>query len=250
MKKQIITILAICTLLFGIFIGNIFDIPKDAYAEETVKNTITVKGTATVTATPSLAYVHIGVTTFNADAVKAQQENATKMTNVMAALKKLGIADKDIKTSAYTIYPQYEWVQETPERGKSVITGYNVNNSIQVTVKDLSKVSKVLDTTVAEGVNSASSIVYSISEEEKDALYLEALKKATIKAKDKASTLASIYNININKPSQIVEEYNSYPITYDYKEMLMAADAARAVATPVSAGEITVGASVNVSYTY
>ena len=64
MKKQIITILAICTLLFGIFIGNIFDIPKDAYAEETVKNTITVKGTATVTATPSLAYVHIGVTTF------------------------------------------------------------------------------------------------------------------------------------------------------------------------------------------
>ena len=195
MQKRVVLILFALMLIFGVFIGSIFDIPKTAYAEEdkSLSNTISVKGTATVKTSPSLAYIHIGVTTFNKDAGKAQQENASKMTNIISALKKMGIADNNIKTTSYTLSPKYDWIQDSTGNGKSVLTGYNVNNSIQVTLKELTKVSKVLDVSVDHGVNKASSLVYGISDEERDELYIKALKIAAMKAKDKASALASVY---------------------------------------------------------
>jgi len=214
MNKKVILIMFALMLIFGVFIGSVFDIPRTAYAEEQnpLANTISVQGTATVKASPSLAYIHIGVSTFNKDATKAQQENASKMTTVISSLKKIGIADNNIKTTSYTLSPKYDWIQDSTGNGKSVLTGYNVNNSIQVTLKDLTQVSKVLDISVEQGVNEASSIVYDLSDEEREDLYIKALKIAAVKAKDKASALASVYNITLGKPGSLTVEFekNSY----------------------------------------
>ena len=179
MKKKAISILFVLMLVSGILIGSAFDIPDTVYAEEkTYINSINVKGTAMVKTSPSLAHVHIGVTTFNKDASKAQQDNATKMNNVISALKKLNIDEDDIKTTSYTISPRYDWEQDARGNSKSVVSGYNVNNSIQVTTKDLVKVSKILDVSVEHGINQASSIQYGISDKERDALYIQAIKAA------------------------------------------------------------------------
>ncbi len=249
MKKKAISIVFVLMLVSGIFIGSAFDIPKTVYAEEKPYiNSINVKGTATVKTSPSLAHVHIGVITFNKDASKAQQDNAAKMNNVISALKKLNIDGDDIKTTSYTISPRYEWEQDSKGNRKSVLTGYNVNNSIEVTTKDLTKVSKILDVSVEQGVNQASSIRYGISDAERDALYIQALKAAAEQAKEKAAALASVYNVTIGKPHQVTEDYNYYPVTYSKERISF--DTASEVSTPISAGEIVIEASVTASYGY
>ncbi|NCB45295.1 MAG: DUF541 domain-containing protein, partial [Clostridia bacterium] len=126
-----------------------------AFSAEQVKErkTISVQGSSSVTAAPTIAYVSIGVTTFNKNAATAQSENAAKMDRVYKTLASLGIKKEKIKTVNYNISPRYDY-----KNNVATLTGYNVINSIRVTVMDLKKVSDVLDMTVKEGVNQSNSI--------------------------------------------------------------------------------------------
>jgi len=208
-----------------------------------VKNTITVQGTASITAAPTIAYVNIGVATFNKEATIAQSDNAVKMDQVYKALDSLGIAKDKIKTVSYYINPRYDYSNNV-----TTLAGYDVTNAIEVTVIDLTKVSQVLDMTVKQGVNQASSISFGITDKENDEIYLQALTEAITTAKGKAETMASAAGLTITKPLQIVEgsQASVIPI-YSY-----AADSAKAaeVATPISGGELTVEASVTLVYGY
>ena len=208
-----------------------------------VKNTITVQGTASITATPSIAYVNIGVATFNKEAAIAQSDNAAKMDKVYKALDSLGIVKDKIKTVSYYISPRYDY-----NNNISTLAGYDVTNAIQVTVEDLTKVSQVLDMTVKEGINLANSISFGITDKENDELYLQALTEAVATAQAKANTLAAAAGLTVSKPLQIIEgsQTNVIPI-YSY-----AADSAKAseAATPISGGELEVNASVTLVYGY
>jgi uncharacterized protein len=207
------------------------------------KNTITVQGTASITVTPTIAYVNIGVTTFNKEAAIAQSDNAAKMDQVYKALDGLGIVKEKIKTVSYNISPRYDYSNNV-----SVLTGYDVTNAVQVKVMDLTKVSEVLDMTVKQGVNQANSITFSITDEENSKIYLEALTQAVSNAKGKATALATAAGLTVNNPLQIIEgsQANVIPV-YSY-----AADSAKAAgtATPISGGELKVDASVTLVYGY
>lgn len=220
--------------------GQIASSPEDVLS---VKNTITVQGTASITAAPTIAYVNIGVTTFNKEAAIAQSDNAAKMDKVYKALDSLGISKDKIKTVSYYISPRYDYSNNV-----STLAGYDVTNAVQVTVEDLTKVSEVLDMTVKEGINLANSISFGITDQENDELYLQALTEAVATAKAKANTLAASAGLTVNKPLQIIEgsQTNVIPI-YSY-----AADSAKAVeaATPISGGELKVEASVTLVYGY
>ena len=245
MKKMSFSIKSVLILvaLFSSILGA--GIP--AFSAEQVKErkTITVQGSSSVTAAPTIAYVSIGVTTFNKNAATAQGENAVKMDRVYKTLASLGINKDKIKTLNYNISPRYDY-----KNNVATLAGYNVINSIRVTVMDLKKVSDVLDMTVKEGVNQSNSISFGVTDEERDKLYLQALSQAVVNAKEKANTIATAAGITISKPANIIEGSSAHFVQPNYRAMDMAKMASEAAPTPISEGEMTIGANVTVIYDY
>ena len=245
MKKMSFSIKSVLILvaLFSSILGA--GIP--AFSAEQVKErkTITVQGSSNVTAAPTIAYVSIGVTTFNKNAATAQSENAVKMDRVYKTLASLGIKKDKIKTVNYNISPRYDY-----KNNVATLAGYNVINSIRVTVMDLKKVSDVLDMTVKEGVNQSNSISFGVTDEERDKLYLQALSQAVVNAKEKANTIATAAGITISKPANIIEGSSAHFVQPNYRAMDMAKMASEAAPTPISEGEMTIGANVTVIYDY
>ena len=248
MKTRRLTIGLILLLLVSLITASCSaagEIASDASSILQIKNTITVQGTASITVTPTIAYVNIGVATFNKDAAAAQSENADKMNNVYKALESLGISKDKIKTVSYNISPSYDY---NYNNNTSTLAGYDVINGIQVTVEDLTKVSQVLDMTVAEGVNQANSITFSITDKENDETYRKALADAVTNAKAKAAALAAAAGLTVSKPLQIIEgsQTNVIPIYSSNSESVKAGD----TATPISGGELKVEANVTLVYSY
>ena len=99
------------------------------------QRTITVTGTGKVTLTPDIAYISIGVHTENVSAKDAVSGNSTQAQAVIAAIKGFGVADKDIQTTDFSINPQ----QQTDANGKVTGVLYVVDNTVYVTVRDLTK---------------------------------------------------------------------------------------------------------------
>ncbi len=245
MKKNLLVISLALMLVVGAFAGSFLGSTPVASAETAAStvNSITVNGSSSITVTPTIAYVTLGVATFNKDVVIAQSSNATKMDAVYKALSALGIAKEKIKTVSYNINARYDYKDNI-----SVLAGYDVLNSIQVTVTDLTKVSKVLDMTVKQGINQSNSISFGITDAEREATYLKALANAVTSAKAKAGALATAAGVSISKPAQIIEGSTNviYPPMYQADNMAKA----ESVATPISGGELVVEASVTVIYNY
>jgi uncharacterized protein YggE len=219
--------------------------PAISSAEERDRNTITVQGSSSITVSPTIAYVSIGVTTFNKNAASAQSENAVKMDRVYKTLASLGIKKNKIKTVNYNISPRYDY-----KNNVATLAGYNVINSIRVTVNDLKKVSDVLDMTVKEGVNQSNSISFGVTDEERDRLYLQALSQAVSNAKEKANTIAAAAGIAISKPANIIEGSSAHFVQPNYRAMDMAKMASETAPTPISEGELMIEANVTVIYDY
>lgn len=242
LKSKLVFSVTLLSLLFLIATANC------SFAEEIrqTQKTLTVRGHAVITAVPTIAYVRMGVATFNKDAVKSQSENAEKMGMVYKALAKTGIAKDKIKTVSYSIYPKYDY-----KGNSAVLAGYNVTNIISVTVTDLAKVGQVLDTAVEYGVNEANSISFGITESENDKIYLQALAKAVADAKSKADAIADAAGIKLEEPGEIAEEPSAQarPFRYAVSDMMNMAKAER-TPTEVFGGETNVEANVTVIYSY
>ncbi|GAO40438.1 hypothetical protein SCH01S_48_00980 [Sphingomonas changbaiensis NBRC 104936] len=98
---------------------------------------------------PDLATISAGVVTQAPDAASAMRENATRMDRVIAALKRAGIADKDLRTASISLQPQYRYGENQPP----VITGYQASNTVTVKFRDIAQSGSVLDALVATGAN-------------------------------------------------------------------------------------------------
>jgi uncharacterized protein YggE len=246
MSKKIMLIFTL-TLVFTISaIAGGFTMIGNAEGTQVPQKTISVSSEGTVKVKPDMVYINVGVQTENASSKVAQQENATKMSKVMQILKDMKIAEADIKTTQYTIYP-IETYSEKDQR--SYITGYRVINTLEVTIRDISKVGAVIDAVAANDANTVSNIRFTVADPEK--YYLQALENATVKAKAKADVLAKQFGIKIGLPSQINETSGGYnpPILYSRMDSAMAVKEA-AAATSISSGELEIRASVSLVYSY
>lgn len=233
-----LVILTMAALSFSAFT------PANAENEnQPTKRTLNVTGSGTVIASPDIAYVTLGVVTEDKDAKTAQQDNAKAMDKVIALLKAAGIKSEDIKTVNYSIYPKYDYNQST---GESKIIGYSVNNSVQVTVRDITKAGSIIDLAAGCGVNITSNISFGLSDYDK--FYNDALKKALEGAKQKAQSMAGVYGIKLGIPVTI-NENGGYTPVYNYPSYAKA-DGAAGAPTPIEAGTIEVKASVGVVYEY
>lgn len=237
--KKIFSLSIIAVLVAMLLVGTM-SLTQEAAAEAgTTENVVSVSGVGTVTVKPDIAYINVGVETQDKDASAAQKENATKMSAVMAALKKAGIADKDIKTVQYSIYDRYDYLENGTD-----VKYYAVTNMVQVTVRDIDKVGDVIDAVANAGSNQISSIQFGISNE--DEVYQEALKLAMTSAKSKATAIMGTFGKTPGTPVRVSESsYYGGAVRMDYNVMAEAK-----MATPVSAGELTVTANVSVDYNY
>jgi uncharacterized protein YggE len=104
-----------------------------------------ISATGEVTRVPDLAIISAGVQTLQPTATGAIEENATRMERVRAALKRAGIADKDIQTSSISLNPEYRYVENQPPR----LTGYRATNTVNVKFRDLKRTGAILDALVA-----------------------------------------------------------------------------------------------------
>ncbi len=234
-------LLAVATLTvvaFGLY-GNM-----TAQAEEEAKDkrTMSVSGQARVTASPDFATINLGVITEDKDAVVAQKANATAMDKVIASIKASGVKAEDMKTVNYSIQPKYNYNEVTRQ---SNIIGYTVRNSVNVTVRDLTKTGSIIDAAAQSGVNTTSNINFGLSNYEK--FYNEALGKAVIAAKKKADTIAEALGVELIAPISVNEGGGYSPLSnyavYDMK-------AASSSQTPIETGSLEITANVSIIYRY
>ena len=108
-----------------------------------------ISATGEVTRVPDLAIISAGVQTLQPTATAAIEENAERMERVRAALKRAGIADRDIQTSSINLNPEYVYDQNRPPR----LTGYRATNTVNVKFRDLKRTGAILDALVAQGAN-------------------------------------------------------------------------------------------------
>src|SRR3989338_8820902 len=133
--------------------------------------TIAISGEGKVTAVPDIAQVSLGIETQSPSVATAQKENTDKMNKLITELKSLDIDKEDIKTVNYNIYPQYDWLD-----GRQILRGYSVSQSATVKIRDLEKISAVLEKSVSAGANQVGGVTFTIDEPE--ALRQQAREKA------------------------------------------------------------------------
>ncbi len=129
---------------------------------------------------PDVAVISAGVVTQSANAASAMQENAARMSRVLAALRKAGVAEKDISTTAISLSPQYRYAENQPP----VITGYQASNQVTVRFRDIGKSGTILDALVKEGSNQINgpSLVIDKPEAAQDEARVAAVKAARARA--------------------------------------------------------------------
>ncbi|WP_172673880.1 SIMPL domain-containing protein [Methanogenium cariaci] len=198
MKWFGLCLLMVCCLVVPVAAADSSDIPA-----------ITVSGTGSVTtAPPDEVIISVGVETTNTDPVTAQQENAKKSAAVISALKGLGIASEDIKTSGYRMY------SHTPDED-SVFSGekevYVVSNTVTVTDNDVSRAGKIIDTAVMSGANNVNSVRFTISDEKAQSLRAQALIAAVAQARGDADTLAGALGVSITGVHDVTTYGSSTP---------------------------------------
>jgi hypothetical protein len=202
--------------------------------------TLNVNGSGQIYAIPDMAYISIGVHTENADAGQAVADNTAQAEAIQAALLAEGVAAEDIQTTNFSIYPQDQYSPEGQKTG----TIYMVDNSVYVTVRDLDKLSGTLQAAIEAGANSVNGISFDISD--KAALQSQAREAAMQDAQSKAQELAQSAGVTLGEV-QTISYYSSFPVpVYDYKGGL--GGGAQAGAVPISPGQMSVNAEVNVVY--
>ena len=190
------------------------------------ERTITVTGTGKVTLTPDIAYISIGVHTQNASAKDAVAANNSQAQAVIAAIKGFGVAEKDIQTTNFSIYPQ----QQYDTNGKQTGIIYVVDNTVYVTVRDLSKLGNLLDSSVSSGANNINSIQFDVAD--KTGALSQARLAAVADAHKQADELTKATNVGLGQVQTISYYDSTAPITVQYAKADMAAAAASVPSRP------------------
>ena len=212
-----------------------------------------VAGMAKVSVAPDVADLWIGVNTARPTALEAVSANTFAMNNLVDALKKRGVAPKDIQTSRVSITPQYSQPAEAkpgvpPEATIPKVVGYEVINAVQVTTKDLNKIGELLDAALNAGSNQLQGLVFRIDDREAGKKELRA--KALDDAKQKAELYARRAGMVLGPVVLITESDAGWMPAPRGADAFGAAMAPAPVAAPmpVSPGEQEISLSVTVSY--
>ena len=203
--------------------------------------TINVNGSGSVTLAPDMAEVSIGVQTQGENADEASAENTEIANAIMAALQELEIAETDIQTSNFSVYPRQRYDDDNQLQSVT----YIVNNSVLVTVHDLDKLGDVLNAAIGAGANTINGVSFDVSDRE--SAIAQALEAAMQNAAGRADVLAQAANAEIVQVQSVNTYIGGGGVQRQY-EMAVAEDMAGGSSVPVSPGEMVIQVEVNVVY--
>jgi uncharacterized protein YggE len=205
---------------------------------------LTVSGQGQVELAPDVAYVTIGVHTEAADISEAVSQNADQVANVMEALVGMGVAREDMQTSNFSLYTGEDY---DPFTGQSLGPLYTVDNTVNVTVRDLENMGNLLDGAISAGANSIWGVTFDV--DDKDAAMQEARDEALAEAMSEAEALATAAGVNLGGIQSLTYSNVSTGYYGPYYGMGGGGGGAAESATSIVPGLITVTAEVVVSYT-
>jgi uncharacterized protein len=215
----------------------------EAAAGSTGDRSITVVGIGKVTGKPDIARVTVGIETQASSLQTAVDDNKAKMNNLLDTLKKLGLADKDIRTSNYSVYTervgQPDMATEKPLSTDQMI--YHVTNQVDVTVRDVNQIGEVLDKAVAAGANNIYGVNFSVEDTAK--LEAEAREKAVADGKARAESLAQLNGVQLDEVLTVSEVVGGAAPLYRDAAMGMGGGG-----TPVQPGELEMSVSIQITY--
>jgi len=247
-KKKLITPLVVTLIIFlGILtisslVGIVNKVKEGRYIGQTDQiNSISISETGEVLAAPDLGVITVSVITEKKTVASAMSENAEKMNEIIKVMKEEGIADKDLKTTSFNIYPRYDYTEDCRKR---VLSGYEVNQALQVKIRDLDKVGTVIQEATDSGANNISQLQLTIDDEE--ALKEEAREQAIEKAKAKAKTLTSQLGVKLGKVISFNENlFSPYYGGVMYEDSALGG---KGGAPDIQGGENKISVSVNIVY--
>ena len=205
---------------------------------------IWVSGTGEVSVTPDIAALRLGIAAQAASVAEAQPQAAEAMDRVMTALTDNGVAGKDIQTQYFSIRQVTKWDREKEEE---IVVGYRVTNKVIAKIRDIDKVSTIIDAVAEAGgdLTRIDSIDFSV--DDPSAYYEEARQEAMADAKAKAEQLAKLAGVKLGKPTYISEGIQIPPVIRDIYHGEVAAPAP-GVETPISPGEMEISLTIQVAY--
>ncbi len=227
-------------LIAILFSCNLWLNPAETFAATVQEpfSILTVSGTGSATCAPDQAVISIGVSTHAGDASEAQAQNAARVNSIIEGLQSMGISQADIQTDHYSFHPTYS----RQENRENEISGYQVDNTLTVTVKDIKLTGNVIDTALSHGANQIHSLNFQVRDQKK--LRKGALLAAIHDAREKAEIIAAglghriigIHHVSENTGSFRGREFNT----------LMLAKSADS--TPIEAGTLSLDADVQIEF--
>jgi uncharacterized protein YggE len=245
-ENKLFTVLLAILLAYGI----VFLLVKTREATLTANHvgiadrapaTISVTATDSATSVPDIATVDIGSTSLASTSAAALDTNTARMNAITAALKAMGIEDKDIKTTSYDVSPQYTYSPSQP----STISGYQAVQTITVRIRDQKNVSAVLDKARELGATNIGSLRFET--DDTTSVEAEARTKAIRKAYAQGQSIARAMGAHLGDVVTYVEytDDDKYPYPYPVNQ---AADSSAGSAPSISVGENETSMTVNIEF--
>ena len=200
---------------------------------------LSASGMGEVYVAPDIAYVNIGVHTEATDISTAMSQNSAQAQKVSEALQSLGVDAKDIQTTNFNVYPMNTY----DNMGQISGTYYAVDNTVYVTVRDLTSLGSLLDAVVNSGANTINGISFDV--QDKEAAIAQAQDIAIKDAKKQAESMAASAGVKLGSLQSIsVSSSNSTSPIYDGKGGAVM----NSNNVPVSAGQILITVTAYMTY--
>ena len=235
--KKFTSVLAAALLVFSVAGTNL--------AAAADPNTIAVSGMAEQEVAPDMAYIDVGINVRADDAETARTQEAQIASQIRRALLGLAITDNDLQNTSYYLYQEYK----VDRSGVRTADKYVLDSSIKVTVKDLDKLSQVIDNVVEAGATNISNITYALSTQ--NIIQRQLLATAVENARDKAAVVANAGSRTIG--NMLSADINSFDggtiVAYGANKLRSTTNLAEdGVATKLSPGKIKLNARVQVVF--
>jgi uncharacterized protein len=206
------------------------------------RNVITVSGEGKVVGIPDVANVDLGMTVERPTVAAAQKENTRVMNALVNRLKQMGVDQKDIQTTSYTVYPAYDWSDS-----KQTLRGYTVAQTVHVKIRNLDSLGDIIGAAGELGANQIGNIAFSVDDPE--TLRSQARIKAILIAKRKALALAAAAGVKLRRVVSFEESFaQPGPIPYFAKDMRLGMAGEAASAPTIEAGSSEITANVTLTY--
>jgi len=243
-KNETLTVLAVALAMIGLAVGVVALSRNPSVTVNTTQDSrkvVRVQGTGTLDLPPDTATASLGLRVERATAKDAESAAARAMSGVVEAIKGVGVADKDIRTTRLSLQPVFDY----NTKGAPRVVAYAVNSTVTVTTQNLGSIGDIIDRAVAAGANEINGVTFTLKDKEKakqqaiDLALEDARKKAQQVASKTGQEIIGVQSIVVNE----VGEPPVYPLRF-----MKAEEAAGQAAMPVLPGTLTFTVSVEASY--